>query len=44
MEAKRNNSFGPRDLMRQLIHDEPQLLMVIRRFDVALGFGNATVE
>lgn len=30
--------------MRQLIHDEPQLLMVIRRFDVALGFGNATVE
>lgn len=44
MEFKHGNSFGPRDLMRQLINDEPQLLMVIRRFGVALGFGNATVE
>ncbi|MGM9864914.1 MAG: LuxR C-terminal-related transcriptional regulator [Muribaculaceae bacterium] len=44
MEINPGNAFGPRDLLRQLIHDEPQLLMVIRRFDVALGFGNATVE
>lgn len=30
--------------MRELIRQEPSLLMVLRRFGISLGFGNATVD
>lgn len=43
-ESDNTRSFSAGDAMRAIIHEEPQLLMVLRRFDISLGFGNATVE
>lgn len=38
-----DNSFGKTDLLRELIRNNPSLLMLIRRFGISLGFGNSTV-
>ncbi len=38
-----DNSFESTDPLRQLIHRNPELLMLLRRFGITLGFGNSTV-
>ncbi len=44
MDRKKSEvKFGPSSRMRELIRFEPMLLMVLRRFNISLGFGNATV-
>lgn len=35
--------FAANDRMRNAIHQVPELLMVLRRFGITLGFGNATI-
>ena len=35
--------FDANDTLRSLINRYPKLLMVLRRFRISLGFGNATV-
>ena len=36
-------AFTATDMLRTLIREEPLLLMLLRRFGISLGFGNATV-
>ena len=38
-----DNSFESTDTVRHLIRHNPSLLMMLRRFDISLGFGNGTV-
>lgn len=38
-----DNSFESTDTVRHLIRRNPSLLMMLRRFDISLGFGNGTV-
>lgn len=38
------NSYVRRDRIRDIITDNNQLLMVLSRFDISLGFGDNTVE
>lgn len=39
-----SSPFKPDNTMRQLIRESPELLMVLRRFGISLGFGNAHVH
>lgn len=39
-----NTSYTRRDKLRDVISDNSQLLTVLARFDISLGFGDSTVE
>lgn len=39
-----NHSFTASHSLRHLIHEHPETLMLLRRFNISLGFGNATIQ